>query len=369
MYVCFTCIYYKLSVMVYIPSYIVEKLDALSVYDVAEKLGLVVSRNMALCFMHQDHHPSLHFKKSNNSWKCYVCGVGGHSIELVKRYNNYSFQEACVWLSRKFNIPIPESKGIKLKKTPVKYVASSSKESSNQQVDEEVLNWIISKAQLSEQAKHFLFVEREYSKEIVAVLKIGSISDSEKFVAAITATYPKERCLKAGVLMEYRNSLYPVFRVPCLLFPYYDMEGHIRNIQSRYLGMLENGDKRRFNNCKGIAPIMFNSPILKSSERYDKIYVAEGVTDCIALLSEGKKAIALPGAGSFRPEYAEFLRDKTLFMYVDNDEAGNSLFEKMNKTLKKIGNCIHNIRKDTKYKDYSDYYLGKRHEKDSKKHI
>ena len=85
--------------MVYIPSYIVEKLDALSVYDVAEKLGLTVSRNMALCFMHQDHHPSLHFKKSNNSWKCYVCGVGGHSIELVKRYNNYSFQEACVWLS------------------------------------------------------------------------------------------------------------------------------------------------------------------------------------------------------------------------------------------------------------------------------
>lgn len=52
--------------MVYIPSYIVEKLDALSVYDVAEKLGLMVSRNKALCLMHQDHNPSLHFKKSTN---------------------------------------------------------------------------------------------------------------------------------------------------------------------------------------------------------------------------------------------------------------------------------------------------------------
>ena len=45
--------------MSYIPRYIVEKLDALNVYDVAEKLGLSVSRNKALCFMHQDHDPSL----------------------------------------------------------------------------------------------------------------------------------------------------------------------------------------------------------------------------------------------------------------------------------------------------------------------
>ena len=313
--------------------------------------------------MHQDHHPSLHFKESNNSWKCYVCGIGGHSIELVMRYNNYSFQEACVWLSRAFNISIPESKGVKLKKAPIRKVLSSPEETANQQVDEEVLNWIIDKSRLSEQARQFLFVDREYSEEVVSSLNVGSISDAEKFVTVLTATFSKERCMKAGVLMEYRNSLHPVFRVPCLLFPYYDVEGRIINIQSRYLGKLEKGDKGRFNNCKGISPLMFNMPILKSSERFDKVYIAEGVTDCIAFLSEGKKAIALPGAGSFRPEYADFLRGKTLFMYIDNDEAGKTLFEKMNKVLKKIGNCIHNIREDTEYKDYSDYYLHKRHEK------
>lgn len=52
--------------MVYVPPYIVKKLDALSAYDVAEKLGLTVSRDKALCFMHQDHDPSLHFRKSTN---------------------------------------------------------------------------------------------------------------------------------------------------------------------------------------------------------------------------------------------------------------------------------------------------------------
>ena len=44
---------------VYIPPYIVSKLDALSVYDVAERLGIEIVRNHALCFMHDDHHPSM----------------------------------------------------------------------------------------------------------------------------------------------------------------------------------------------------------------------------------------------------------------------------------------------------------------------
>jgi len=350
--------------MVYIPPYIVEKLDALSVYDVAEKLGVTVSRNKALCFMHQDHDPSLHFKKSNNSWKCYVCDMGGHSIELVKRYNNYSFQEACIWLARNFNIEIPDTKEVRLKKVAARKV-SPKVEETPKVVDEEVLEWIICNAGLSELAKEFLFQERKYSEYVVKAMKIGSISDATKFVAVLTKVFSKERCIKAGVLTEYGSKTLPVFRVPCLLFPYYDMDGNIRNIQSRFLGDLEKKKKGRFNNCKGLTPLMFNMPVLKSSGRYDKIYVAEGVTDCLAYLSEGKNAIALPGAGSFRPEYAQYLKDKTLFIYVDNDDAGKSLLEKMNVALRKVGNCIHNIRKDTEHKDYSEFYLSKlkEHEK------
>ena len=49
----------KMISKVYIPPYIVSKLDALSVYDVAERLGIEIVRNHALCFMHDDHHPSM----------------------------------------------------------------------------------------------------------------------------------------------------------------------------------------------------------------------------------------------------------------------------------------------------------------------
>lgn len=351
--------------MVYIPRHIVERLDSLSVYDVAEKLDIDIVRNRALCFLHDDHHPSMQFNRARNLWKCYVCQVGGHSIELVQRCKNVSFQDACIWLSMEFNIPIPNCEKKAIRVRPVKRLKKAVR-LEPLSVDEEVLNWIIGKAGLSELAKEFLFEERKYSEEVVSSLNIGSISDADKFVSLLTRTFPRERCLKAGVLMQFGDRLYPVFRVPCLLFPFYDLNGNIRNIQSRYLGVLEEGDTRRFNNCKGLKQLMFNMPILNSSDRFEKIYVAEGVTDCLAFLSEGKKAIALPGAGSFQPEFGDFLRDKTLFIYVDNDKAGSALFEKMNGVLKKIGNSIHNVRRDDVFKDYSMYYLSKLHEKDSK---
>lgn len=63
--------------MVYIPRHIVERLDSLSVYDVAEKLDIEIVRNKALCFLHDDHHPSMRFNRARNLWKCYVCQVGG----------------------------------------------------------------------------------------------------------------------------------------------------------------------------------------------------------------------------------------------------------------------------------------------------
>lgn len=44
-----------------IPEDIVTRLNELSIESVAEKLGIDVKRHKALCFMHDDHTPSLKF--------------------------------------------------------------------------------------------------------------------------------------------------------------------------------------------------------------------------------------------------------------------------------------------------------------------
>ena len=60
-----------------------QKLRDLPIEGVAERLGLRVVRHKALCPFHDDHHASLSFKVSKNTWRCFVCGASGGTLDLV----------------------------------------------------------------------------------------------------------------------------------------------------------------------------------------------------------------------------------------------------------------------------------------------
>ncbi len=75
-----------------------QKLRDLPIEGVAERLGLHVERHKALCPFHDDHHASLSFRVSKNTFRCFVCGASGGTIDLVMRYLNKPFLDACRWL-------------------------------------------------------------------------------------------------------------------------------------------------------------------------------------------------------------------------------------------------------------------------------
>ncbi|WP_353934264.1 CHC2 zinc finger domain-containing protein [uncultured Prevotella sp.] len=52
-----------------------QKLRELPIEGVAERLGLRVVHHKALCPFHADNHPSLSFKVSKNTYRCFVCGT------------------------------------------------------------------------------------------------------------------------------------------------------------------------------------------------------------------------------------------------------------------------------------------------------
>ena len=81
-----------------------QKLRDLPIEGVAERLGLRVVRHKALCPFHDDHHASLSFKVSKNTWRCFVCGASGGTIDRVMRHLGMSFLEACRWLADEHNV-------------------------------------------------------------------------------------------------------------------------------------------------------------------------------------------------------------------------------------------------------------------------
>ena len=75
-----------------------QKLRGLPIEGVAERLGMQIVRHKALCPFHDDHHASLSFCTRRNTFRCFACGAHGGTIDLVMRYLNKTFTEACRWL-------------------------------------------------------------------------------------------------------------------------------------------------------------------------------------------------------------------------------------------------------------------------------
>ena len=368
---------------------IIDRLRSIDILEVGRKLGIslcgreTAKGRMAHCFLHKDDTPSLRLWKDVNAWKCYSCDHKGDVISLVMEYQGCDFKEACQWLAAEFNIYLPgntlyevtkqdATKKSQLNILPPSYGVTPSRlprlsgesnplsKGESRIIDSEVLEWIVSRAKLSEAAKRFLFEERKYKPEVVEELHIGSITDGKKLCDLLIQEFGEERCLKSGVVKDGKYGKYLFFKTPCLIIPYYDIDGRLLTLQSRYLrwqnGEYDNqtvNDRKvpRFQFLEGSVTSIYNQPILKTMKRHETLYIAEGVTDCIGLLSAGHKAIAIPGAAAFKPKDAELLKDFSLYMFPDKDAAGSRLFETLNHYMK-----VRKLQLPDSVKDFSDYY-------------
>jgi DNA primase len=51
---------------------------------------------------HADKKPSFQLRGKANAWKCYGCGRGGSTIDLVMQLNGWDFVEASKWLQDRY---------------------------------------------------------------------------------------------------------------------------------------------------------------------------------------------------------------------------------------------------------------------------
>ncbi len=58
--------------------------------DVVERGRIFVG----MCPWHEDSRPTLQFNPQRNTWKCWVCDVGGDSIAFLMAYRDLDFRAA-----------------------------------------------------------------------------------------------------------------------------------------------------------------------------------------------------------------------------------------------------------------------------------
>ena len=302
----------------------ISKLRGLPIESVAGTLGYAVIRHRALCPFHDDHHPSLGFDVRRNRYRCFACGAHGDVIDLVSATLGLGFTGCCMWLSRRDGIIIDDGK---------KHVsAETPRDDDNRKPDVDYLGKLMTRPELNDDARRFLFDERHIRPEVVAWLGISSI----------TRDCPMGWHPQAGH-----------FDGPALLIPYLDRSGQLQSVQSRYLG---SGHKPRFRFPAGSSCHIFGLQVLMFVEKGEPLLITEGVTDCMAAMSARCKAVAIPSATTLRVEDLLPLRGMDLHIFPDRDEPGTRLYLRLCDELGKIGTGLSRHSLPDGFKDLGEWW-------------
>ncbi len=303
-----------------IERYDIEKLRNLPIESVAQRLGLRVERHKSLCPFHDDSHPSLSYRVSKNTFRCFVCGASGGTIDLVMRFLHKDFKEACRWLG---GAPLS---------SPQLGGSPKPKEASPSWGRLEGASRFFEHPWLSQAARRFLFDERRLDPRVVRWCRLTSWRDRQG--------------------------------TDWLQTPYYDREGRLVGVQNRNL---VKGSLPRFRFPAGSQCGIYNLPVLNLLRPGEPLYITEGCSDCWAMLSSGHKAIAIPSATLLKPADVELLKSlnpspsgeqegglsTSFHMYPDRDEPGERLFLQLQQHLPHLEH--HQLPPGCK--DYSEFYV------------
>ena len=305
----------------------IEKLRDLPIEGVAERLGLHVVRHKSLCPFHEDSHPSLSYRVSKNTCRCFVCmtqSIG--PIDLVMRHLNLDFKAACRWLADEHNIILDEWK-------------PAEKDEVQKPFDATRYERFFERPFLNEEARRFLFEERRIDPRVVRWCRLTSWRDKQS--------------------------------VPWLQTPYYDREGKLVGVQNRNLvygsGLMVQGSGLsahqsgipRFRFPTGSQCGIYNLPVLNMLRPGDDLYITEGCSDCWAMLSAGHKAIAIPSATLLSQKDIEQLSiinsqlSISYHMFPDRDAPGERLFLQLKEVLPSL---VHH-QLPLGCKDFSEFYI------------
>ncbi|MBR1395356.1 MAG: hypothetical protein IJ559_06840 [Prevotella sp.] len=304
--------------------YELQKLRDLPIEAVAERLGLRVVRHKCLCPFHDDHHASMSFSVRRNTYRCFVCGASGGRIDLVMKHLGKPFREACRWLADEHNVII----------TSFQTQDSINHEPltmNRRPFDASRYERFFEHPWLNDAARRFLYDERRIDPRVVRWCRLTSWTD------------------KQGVSW--------------LQTPYYDREGRLTGLQNRNLvsssKVQGSGSGPRFRFPQGSRCGIYNLPVLNLLRQGEPLYITEGCSDSWAMLSAGRKAIAIPSATLLSLQDRELLEtwsrkhDTRFHIFPDNDVPGERLYLQLREVLPRL--VRHQLPPGCK--DFADYYV------------
>ena len=300
--------------------------DVVSEFVSLRKSG---SSYVGLCPFHDDRTPSLSVSPSKGVYKCFSCGKAGHVVKFIMDHEQLPYNEALMWLARKYHIEVRERELTEEEKR------ERSERESMFIVNEWALKYFHDTMLNTEEGKNIglqYFYQRGFRADIIERFKLGfSPSDRHAFAdAALKAGYQEDFLLKTGLCYRRDNGSLTDRYHNRVIFPWIGVSGKVTAFGGRLL------DAR----TKGVVQKYVNSPdsviYHKSQELYglfqskkaivkeDRVFMVEGYTDVISMHQCGIENVVANSGTALSVEQIKLLRrfTRNITLLYDGDEAG-----------------------------------------------
>ena len=319
----------------------IDKLKQIPILELADRLGISVRRNKAMCFKgHDKKTPSLSFSPQKNLWHCFGCGAGGNNINLIKEYYGYDSKEAIAWLGREFNIAPSYYYG-------GESVSARTTRVENDQLtdaklrfepDMEIYGDFFSKLSLSPHGKEYLR-KRGFTEETIEKFNIKDILNSKNEECRLLNNFSKTKLLKSGLMVERNNKIRLIWWDHTILFPFnrgnkiiYIQGRRVLSGQPKYMGL------------RGVIKPLYNYDLLTQLSAGSTVCICEGVTDALTASQIGLNAVGVLGALSFRKEWCDILNKFRIVIIPDADSAGEKFEQKIREAFLAKGHAVEALR-------------------------
>jgi DNA primase len=323
------------------------RLRQLPLRNVAGRLGVQASARAIRCPLpdHDDLNPSFAFFFATNTWKCFGCGRGGTTIDLVIAMRRCSPGEAATWLEGAAS-SLPEAALPPPDGRPAPAASAHAA-----LPDHDVYSALLALCPLRPPARDYLHT-REISDATITHFHLAFLDDCEAVLDRLLKRFSRERLCRAGVIAAPHASRLSL-PSSSIVLPFLRM-GKVEYLQSR---LMPGAAGPRWMGLTGVRKPVFNSDVLLKA---DTIHVCEGAMDVLSAHELKLSAIGLLGAATRLPhDMLQRLIAKTVYVVPDNDAAGADMLRRLVADIRSAGGVAREKRVP-EGSDLNDYLVLKR---------
>ena len=295
-----------------------------------------------VCPFHDDHSPSMVVSPSRQTYHCFVCGASGDVISFVQHHLNLSFIEALRWCANQAGIEFPTKE-----LSPEEEAAYKRREAQRIAIDAaaKFFQKNLGQAESFLTSRGYSLSDKALTDFGVGYAPMGNLALAELSKAG----YSQELLQEVDVLGNSEGRLYDRFR-DRLMFPFYDMQGHIVGFSGRIVTpkdgtgkYVNTGETPLFTKGKHIFGLY---QARKSIGKTGFAYLVEGQFDVMSLHKVGVENVIGGSGTAFTEDQVKLLLRFTddIIMIYDADPAGVKASLKNCELLLKAGAKVRCIR-------------------------